>query len=243
MFAGGHAAALLKGDATAEDLDAVTTRLTGAIEAVATATSVRGVDPATLATTAVVRARDAFATPDPRMDAMDRAALLGWIVLAPLGELAPGADPAATSAAWFDELRLASVLASGLRSAGLAESAAWGATDKVRTLLRLPRSAPGPARGTAARRDARLLASWLADPAIRSALGVNTWQGVEWVSGDRLAEVADWVVRLDAIEGRPTDPRLPDRLAARAAAAEFRVDRLIVPPSTKPRSRPPATSR
>jgi hypothetical protein len=91
-----------------------------------------------------------------------------------------------------------------------------------------------------ASRDERLLAAWLADPAIRTALGVNTWEGVEWIDGDRLIDLARWAVRLDAADGRPADERLPDRLAARAAAADYRLDRLqnpVVKPPT--RSRPP----
>jgi glycosidase len=237
FFGDGHATALLAGRATAVDLDALATRLTAAIEAVATATAVRAVEPSKLATEIVIEAKDAC-TDDESMTAPDRAALLGWMALSRLGQLAPGADVGATSAAWFDELRLASVLAAGLRSAGLDESAAWGATDRVRTLLRLPRAASARGRSAVAR-DRALLTAWLTDPTTRAALGVNTWQGVEWIDGDRLIDLARWAVRLDETDGHPADPKLPVRLAALAKAAGYRVDRLTNPPpaSRKPRRR------
>ena len=40
------------------------------------------------------------------LDRRDRAALLAWMALSHTGALAPGADVAATSLAWYDELRL-----------------------------------------------------------------------------------------------------------------------------------------
>ena len=173
----------------------------------------------------------------------DRAALLAWAVLSPLGALAPGADIAATSAAWYDELRLGPAVAGGLRAGGIEEAAAWGAADRVGVLLRLPRPALAPrGRSSVTARNERLLAAWLADPTTRAALGVNTWEGVEWLDGDRLMELARWTTRLDAAEGRPMDARLPQRLAARAAAADHRLDRLATGTTRRPK-RPPAGRR
>jgi hypothetical protein len=89
---------------------------------------------------------------------------------------------------------------------------------------------------SAVARDRALLAAWLTEPTTRAALGVNTWQGVEWIDGDRLAELARWAVRLDETDGHPADPKLPARLAALAKAADYRVDRLAKP-AAKPAKR------
>ena len=87
---------------------------------------------------------------------LERAALLAWLALSRTGELAPGADVAATSRAWYDELRLPGALAAGLREAGLDEGEAWTVADQVRVLLTLPRPSelrgPGTDRGRAAAR-------------------------------------------------------------------------------------------
>ena len=120
-----------------------------------------------------------------------------------LGELAPGADVAATSRAWYDELRLAGALASGLREAGLDEGEAWAVADLVRVLLALPR--PSGLRGPARTSDARLLDQWLARDVVRTAIGLNTWQGVEYVDRDAFEAMLRWAARLDAIETRDAD--------------------------------------
>ena len=82
------------------------------------------------------------------LDRRDRAALLVWLALRRMGELAPGADVAATSRAWYDELRLPGALAAGLHEAGFDEAEAWAIADLVRVLLSLPRPSGlrGPAR-------------------------------------------------------------------------------------------------
>ena len=77
-----------------------------------------------------------------------------------IGELAPGADVAATSAAWFDELRLAPVVAGGLRAAGLDEGEAWAAADRIRVLLALPRPSTIRGRGGALRDAVSSSAGW-----------------------------------------------------------------------------------
>ena len=139
-----------------------------------------------------------------------------------------GADPAATSRAWYDELRLAPVVADGLRDRGLDEAAAWSVADLVRVLLDLPR--PGTLRGAAKTLDARLLDAWLARDDLRAAIGVNTWEGTDWLDRDRFAAMLRWAARLDAVEaGKAPPTRLPPyvkRLTEAAATAGYRVDRL-----------------
>ena len=74
-------------------------------------------------------------------DPVEEAALRLWTLLSSLGALPTGADAAATSRAWYDELRLAPVVATGLRERGLDEAEAWSVADLVRVLLDLPRPA------------------------------------------------------------------------------------------------------
>jgi glycosidase len=176
--------------------------------------------------------------PEPPMDRWEAAAMLASWLIAPMGDLAPG-DPAATSRAWFDELRLAAPLAAGLRTVGLDEAQAWAAADLVRVLLHLPR--PSQVRGPVRQRDAKLLERWLEDPTIRTAIGVNTWQGVEYVDRDRFTRMLHWAVRLDRAGGRRVrDRAMVDRLRATAEAAGYRIDALratLLPPapSTAPK--------
>ena len=137
---------------------------------------------------------------------------------------------------------MSSAVAAGLRDAGLDESEAWTAADLARVLLTLPR--PSTLRGPVRTADARLFDQWLARDVIRTALGVNSWEGVEYVDRDGLLAMAHWAVRLDAIEatrvaGQPAPPGqgapspdddraagLADRLSAAAEAGGYRVDKL-----------------
>jgi hypothetical protein len=136
---------------------------------------------------------------------------------------------AATSLAWYDDLRLPAALVGGLHGTGFGESEAWAIADQVRVLLALPRATtlPGPARTA----DARLVDAWLARDVVRVAIGINTWEGVEYLDRDRLADVLRWAVRLDAIESGTVEVAadgegLVSRLTASAEAAGYRVDRL-----------------
>ena len=187
-------------------------------------------------------------------DPLEEAALRLWTLLSALGSLPKGADPAATSRAWYDELRLAPVVAAGLRERGLNEAEAWSVADLVRVLLDLPR--PGTLRGTAKTLDARLLEAWLARDDLRAAIGVNTWEGTDWLDRDRFEAMLRWAARLDAVEaGKAPPTRFPPyvkRLNEGAATAGYRVERLtelLAPtpvakkaaarkPSPKPTARP-----
>lgn len=161
-------------------------------------------------------------------DPTEEAALRLWTLLSVLGSLPAGADPAATSRAWYDELRLAPVIAVALRERGLDEAQAWAVADLVRVLLDLPR--PGTLRGAAKTLDARLLDAWLARDDLRAAIGVNTWEGTDWLDRDRFAAMLRWAPLLDAVEAGNAPPtRLPPyvkRLTDGAATAGYRVDRL-----------------
>ncbi len=225
VFHDGLVSTVLDGGAAVADLDTLERRFATFLAAVAAATGVTG-DPALVAATARHRAVAALTGPERPADRADRAALLAWLTLSDMGALAPGADRAATSRAWYDELRLPAPLATGLRDAGLDEGAAWSVADQVRVLLTLPR--PSTIGGPSRTADGRLMERWLGDDVIRTAIGVNTWEGAEWIDRDRFTALLGWAVRLDAIEGvanrgRATGPGLVERLTAAAEAVGYDV--------------------
>jgi glycosidase len=224
-FDDGHVAAILDGTATDADLDALDDLLAGFLGAVGKATGVSG-DPVTTAARIREAASTGYRAAATELAREERAALLGWLVLSRLGALAPGVDVAATSLAWYDELRLAPNVAAGFREAGLDEAASWAVADLVRVLLALPR--PSTIRGRGRNADLRLLEAWLTRDPVRAAMGVNTWEGTEWLDRDRFLDLLRWAARLDAIEsGRDPDERLVERLGAAADAAAYRVDALL----------------
>jgi hypothetical protein len=77
-------------------------------------------------------------------------------------------------------------------------------------------------------------------------MGVNTWEGVEWLDRDRFANLLRWAARLDAIEkgGRPNQ-KVVDRLTTAAEAAGYRIDALLAslapprPTASVPPAEPP----
>ena len=253
LFEGGNAAAILDGSAGPGDLDALERRLAAVLAAVAEATGVEG-DPVASAATirddaaavfgAAANAKGGASAADDAvlapMTREDRAALLLYLVLSRLGAIAPGADVAATSLAWHDELGLAPIVVDGLRSLGLDDRASASVAETVRALLALPR--PSGLRGRS-QRDLRLLEQWLAREPVREALGINTWEGAQWLDRERLAALLAWAVRLDALDsGSPADIGLPDRLLAAAATADYNVDRLreaLTEPAPKPPTKRP----
>ncbi len=230
IFGDGLVNAVLDNSAGPAKLDELERRYAVFLAAVAEATGVPG-DPAALAAAVRHRIETALAASDPPASRVDRAALLAWRARSRTGELAPGADVGLTSRAWYDELRLPGALAAGLRQARLDEGEAWTVADQVRVLLLLPR--PSGVRGPARTADARLLARWLASDVVRTAIGVNTWEGVAFLDRDRFAAQLAWVRRLDAIEASPrrrVAPAGPDaaaRLMAAAESAGYRLDEFL----------------
>ena len=189
-------------------------------------------------------------------DASQAAALRVWTLLAPLGSMPAGAMVGPTSRAWFEELRLAPVVADGLRHRGLDEGGAWWAAERIRLLVDLP--LPSMVRGAADAVPLRLVDRWLSHPVARPFLRVNDWEGVAWFHGESLEELLAWASRLEALVGAPAADRTggpsidPEAVLARIARAstlsDFRVDRLrdqlFVPgaelPEPVPGPEPPA---
>jgi hypothetical protein len=159
-----------------------------------------------------------------------------WTLLAPLGTLPEGAMVGPTARAWYEELRLAPVVADALRSRGLDEAAAWWAAERVRLLLDLP--LPSTLEGTPESVAASAVDAWLFHPVARPFLRVNRWDGQDWFHGESLAELLTWVDRLEAIlapagaTAEASVRRLAQASAVRAlieaavAASGYRVDRL-----------------
>ncbi len=165
-------------------------------------------------------------------DPSQAAALLVWTLLSPLGSLPSGAPVGPTSRAWYEELRLAPVVADALRGRDLDEAAAWWAAERVRTLLDLP--LPSTVGGPAGTLPLRLVDAWLAHPAVRPFIRVNAWDGVEWFHGESWDELLAWVARLERIVmpsagrgGRAAGRSVLERKLANAAEASgYRVDLL-----------------
>ena len=229
LFRDGLGTRIAEGSATGADLVELRHRYETALRAMATATGVPGDRVGSVAATAVERVAAVFGDAAHRKrlleTAPDRAALLAWLLLAPSGGLAPGADVGPTSRAWYDELRLRPVVASGLRDVGLDEAEAWGAADLLRALIDLPR--PGTLGQPARTLDARLLDAWLARDDLRAAIGVNAWQGTEWLDRDRFVRILGWSARLDALDrpaDLPADASWVDRLVTAAESAGYRID-------------------
>ncbi len=254
VFAGGLGRRILEEGPSDGSLAEYESRVAAFLGALAGATGVRGEVPQLAA---AVRKRTEAAHPEMTELAgrADRAGLLGWLLMAWTGELATAADVAATSRAWYDELRLAGALAGGLRDAGLDEAEAWSAAELVRVLLALPR--PSALRGPARTADVRLLDLWLAREPVRTAMGANVWQAVEYVDRDGFEAMLRWAARLDAIDaaGRvagfagPGEIRWPGFVARWSAAAEaagYRIDRLrqaLAPPIAARNRRGPPRAR
>jgi hypothetical protein len=204
----------------------------GVVDAVADATGTAG-DRGAVVERIVARweasQRQAASIEDPSQ----AAALLVWTLLSPLGSLPEGAPVGPTSRAWYEELRLAPVVADALRGRGLDEGAAWWAAERVRTLLDLPLPSTigGRPAGTL---PLRLVDAWLAHPAVRPFIRVNAWDGVEWFHRESWDELLAWMARLERIVvaparrgGRPAArSALERKLASAAEASGYRVDLL-----------------
>ena len=130
--------------------------------------------------------------------------LRSWAVLADLDR------------ATFDRLRLFRPL----------EDAAIPA-DLVRAVVGLAR--PSTLGRPVASLPVRLLDAWLADDAVRLAIGVNEWKGMEYVDRDRLRRLLDVVVGVETWDAgarasaASTAKRVTDRIRDAAASAAYAV--------------------
>ena len=207
---GSHAPASVHGGAASDDVDGHEPPDGAALPARATG------DP-------ILAVTSAFADP------WHRAVLVAWSILEPLGRLAPDAMVGPTSRAWFDELRLGTVLATSLRDRGLDEAQAWAASDRIRMLMTLAR--PSNVTGRSAADRARAVTdAWLLEGASQRVLGVNTYEGVRWFAREGWRELIDWALLLDLVAA-PEDAKTSAAVAAKQLAAGdasgYRVDDLL----------------
>ena len=201
------------------------------VDVVATATGTEG-DRAAVVESIAERAARAEPVIAAISDPSQEAALRLWTLLAPLGSLASGAPLGPTSRAWYEELRLPAIVAEGLRGRDLDEGAAWWAAERVRTLLDLP--LPSTLGGPSTTLPSRLVEAWLAHPAVRAFLRVNSWDGVDWFHGESWQELLAWMDRLERVlmpreerARRPVELSVLERTLLDAAAASgYRVDGL-----------------
>jgi glycosidase len=127
--------------------------------------------------------------------------------------------------ATFDRLRLAKPL----RAAGFDDAA----ISRIRIGL-------GLTRPSQVREPARLAAAWLADPDVRTFLGVNKWEGVEWFAKEALEALLALASALDRADGARRTPPAIGALRQAAEAAGYRVDRFL---ASLQQQRPAAPSR
>jgi hypothetical protein len=103
----------------------------------------------------------------------------------------------------------------------------------------------------------RLAGAWLADPDVRAFLGVNAWDGAEWLNKEAFADLLGLAAGLDRAGGARRPSPVLGRLRRAADAAGYRVDRFLAdlepglekpvdgkpPKATKPSTRRRASDR
>jgi glycosidase len=147
-------------------------------------------------------------------DAWHRAVLAEWALFAPVG----------TS---FERLDLAQPVAVALRDAGLDDVRARSAATRVGVLVALDDRDRDERVGPAAGPRVAFARDWFSDAVTRSFLGVNEWDGVEWLGREPWRELLDWTLLLDAIDARADDGLDDAGRAAALAASRSAVDRLL----------------
>jgi len=95
------------------------------------------------------------------------------------------------------------------------------------------------------------MTAWLGIEAVRVAIGVNTWEGIEYLDRGRFDVFLDWAVRLDAVDSEDpevaaTSASTAARVSAAANVAGYRIDRLLTGlgarPGLKRRAEPDTTT-
>jgi glycosidase len=161
--------------------------------------------------------------------------------------LPDGLDPAVRAAALlrpidratFDRYRLDIAL----RQAGLTDE------DVRRTRIAVELAHPVDIGS-----PARLAAAWLADPEVRSFLGVNAWEEAEWFNKEALADLLALAAGLDRARGARRPSPVIGRLRRAAEKAGYRVDAFLAEleaapastastPATTARARRPSSPR
>ena len=153
-----------------------------------------------------VVAVDGMSFEDPTAAAAFRARA----AIEPLGRLGDAGDTRDTARAWFSELRLGPAL---VRTLG-ADAPTPGRVGRVdperaahRTWLLLGLTRPDQLPAGDRAPALHLAEAWLADPDVAAYLDVHESDGIRWLSAERLAEIADWVLALDVLDAPPRPSR------------------------------------
>jgi hypothetical protein len=152
--------------------------------------------------------------------------------------LPDGLDPAVRAAVLlrpvdrpiFDRFRLGVALG----RAGLNDS------DVRRARIALELGHPAEVRS-----PARLAEAWLSDGDVRSFLGINEWDGVEWFNREAFADLLSIAAGLDRADGARRPSPVIGRLRRAAETAAYRVDTFVAdleaaPAPAPAKTRPPA---
>ncbi len=180
---------------------------------------------------------DPVATASRRLSAIPKlsgspretAILHAWAILDPIA--------ATFGAPAIESLRLAGPLDGALAARyEIGGGDAHGRTTDA--LVLVAAAAPIGTEARAVTAPARLK-TWLADPIIRAGLGINAWDGVEWIDGDRLSALAGRWAATRIVDG--TAPRTAgahaSRLQTAVERAGYRVDALAAPAARRTRPR------
>ena len=204
------------------DVDSLETRFARLLTAIAAATRVPG-DPAAVAASIRARTERGFsvAAPTPAVRSRGPAGLAGAVTdrRAGTGRGPRGHEPRLVR-------RAAPRPAAGGRLSDRGSRRGRGVGRRgpragpARASPARPRSPAGPRPPTRG--------SWTPGcPTRRSraAIGLNTWEGVEWLDRERFAGMLGWAARLDAIEtDSAPDAAWAERLLAAAETAGYRVE-------------------
>jgi hypothetical protein len=87
---------------------------------------------------------------------------------------------------------------------------------------------PSTLGGVASSLPGRLVEAWLADDAVRSSLGVNTWEGIEYLDREKLDALLRLVTAIEtATDGaQAAAEATTSRIRGAAETAGYRVERL-----------------
>jgi glycosidase len=134
--------------------------------------------------------------------------------------LPDGLDPAVRAAVLLRPIDRSTFdrfgLGAGLRRTGLSDD------DVRRARVALELAHPLDVRN-----PARLARDWLADPEVRSFLGVNDWEGAEWLNKEAFADLLGLAAGLDRARGARRPSPVIGRLRRAADAAGYRVDKFL----------------
>ena len=152
---------------------------------------------------------------------------------------------AATSLAWYDELRLPAPLVAGLHETGFDEGEAWASPTRSGSCSPCPR--PSTSRGRARTADARLLERGWRATRSGSPSGSTPGRASSTSIATRSRPRSRWAVRLDAIERDEAAPgaaagSLVEAVTAAAAAAGYAVEALRAELAATPPARSSASA-